>query len=206
MPTIRTSTVKVSVVLTSASSHAQWFLRTQLTPFLQALPQLLSVELIPYGNVTEDGRCEFGLGDCLGNWMVSCAARHLPGSSAVHLAFSTCLMHHTTVLRTNNFTGIMDTAVHCAAGFPDEISDLYNCGVSEEGYQLFLDAGRRQRELAPVVTEVPLLALNEVPVVRRVSQLGQFPALLCHHLQGEAAGREYCQRLQQDQEEAEPRV
>lgn len=45
---------------------------------------------------------------------------------------------------------------------PDKIDDLYNCGVSEEGYQLFTDAGQRQQEVAAVVTEVPIVAFNEV--------------------------------------------
>ena len=52
----------------------------------------------------------------------------------------------------------------CAVDFPDKIADLYNCGVSEEGYQLFKKAGRRQRELATIVTEVPMVAFNEVCV------------------------------------------
>ncbi|MPD05530.1 hypothetical protein E2C01_101278 [Portunus trituberculatus] len=50
----------------------------------------------------------------------------------------------------------------CAVDVPHKIDDLYNCGVSEEGYQLFRDAGQRQRELAAIVTEVPIVALNEL--------------------------------------------
>jgi len=197
--------VKVSVVMTSASSQALWFLKTQMAPFVHTLPHLLNLELIPYGSVTEGGECQFGLGDCMGNWMVLCAGQHLPDTTAVHLAFTTCLMDHTALLQGDNFTAIMDAAVQCAVDFPDKISDLYNCGVSEEGYQLFKDAGRRQEELAAVVTEVPLVAFNEVAVVRRGSELGQFPDLLCQELQEEASAQEYCRHIQANQQETNSR-
>lgn len=72
-------------------------------------------------------------------------------------------MNHTSLSLSICYNGV--SLQQCATRFPDEINDLYNCGVSEEGYQLFLDAGRRQQELAPVVTEVPLVALNEVNMI-----------------------------------------
>ncbi|XP_045129033.1 uncharacterized protein LOC123514851 isoform X2 [Portunus trituberculatus] len=195
------NTVKVSVVMTSASNQALWFLKTQMAPFVHALPHLLNLELIPYGSVTEDGECQFGLGDCMGNWMVLCAGQHLFDTSAAHLAFTTCLMDNTAILQSDNFTAIMDAAVQCAVDVPDKIDDLYNCGVSEEGYQLFRDAGQRQRELAAIVTEVPIVALNEVAVVRRGSQMGQFPELLCREMQEDSSAQEYCRLIQSNQRE-----
>ncbi|XP_063841669.1 uncharacterized protein LOC135089678 isoform X2 [Scylla paramamosain] len=204
-PGQRPNAVKVSVVMTSASSQALWFLKTQMAPFVHALPHLLDLELIPYGSVTEDGECQFGLGDCMGNWMVLCAGQHLFNTTAAHLAFTTCLMDHTVVLQDDNFTAIMDAAVQCAVDFPDKIVDLYNCGVSEEGYQLFKDAGQRQQELAAVVTEVPLVALNEVAVVMHGSQMGQFPELLCRELQEESSAQEYCRLIQASQREVNSR-
>lgn len=58
----------------------------------------------------QEGQCQFGLGDCLGNWLVSCAGEHLPGQEA-HLAFATCLMAHPHLLQSYNFTSIASTAM-----------------------------------------------------------------------------------------------
>ncbi|XP_071537577.1 uncharacterized protein [Panulirus ornatus] len=184
--------VNVSVVMTSASRASHWFLTTHLYPFFRDLKDNLDVELIPYGKVTE-GRCQFGLGDCLGNWMVSCAREHLPTQDA-QLAFTSCLMTNTDLLQSYNFTSITYTAVKCAQSFPSKMKALYRCGVGLEGYRLFQEAGRRQYQLAPSVTEVPTVALDGVVVITRNEDIARFPGLVCARLRKVPQAQALCQR------------
>nr|XP_045597551.1 uncharacterized protein LOC123757758 [Procambarus clarkii] len=60
---------------------------------------------------------------------------------------------------------------------------VYQCALSGEGSQLFLEAGRRQHQLAPALLQVPVVAIDDVVVVEKKADLDTFSELLCRHLQ-----------------------
>ncbi|XP_071551816.1 gamma-interferon-inducible lysosomal thiol reductase-like [Panulirus ornatus] len=184
--------VKVSVIQTSACSDSRDFLTTYLYPMTHVLNDHLDIELIFYGKVNQSGHCQFGYGDCLGNTLLLCAGRHLP-DQLNYLAFSVCFMANIRLLKSNDYTSIISSATQCAQRFPNKIEDLRTCTGGKEGYRLFQEAGRRQRQLAPRVTEVPTVALDEVVVITRTRDLAYFPRLLCQKLRGVPAARPYCQ-------------
>nr|XP_045597916.1 uncharacterized protein LOC123757959 [Procambarus clarkii] len=191
-PTPRPRKVKVSVMMTSASSDCSVFIKEHLIPFTAALQNHLQIELIPYGKVGKDGGCQYGYGDCLGNWLVSCGGRHLTGGESAQLAFAACLTQHTHILSTSNFTAIMAAAVQCTVDQPARVERMYQCAVSVEGLNLFQEAGRRQRQLTPALTQVPTIALDGVVVIRLAHDVKAFPKLLCDRLRQVAGAHQLC--------------
>nr|XP_053644251.1 endosialin-like [Cherax quadricarinatus] len=193
-PIPRPRKVKVSVIMTSGCSDSHTFFKKYLVPFTSALEDHLELDLIPYGKVNQNGGCQFGQGDCLGNWLVSCGIRHLRGGQVAHLAFTTCLTHHTHILASTNFTAIIAVAAQCTGGAPEVVEQVYRCAVTVEGYSLFQEAGRRQQQLAPSLTSVPTVALDGEVVIRGSGEMKYLPKLLCERLKEVASAQIYCQR------------
>nr|XP_053644278.1 gamma-interferon-inducible lysosomal thiol reductase-like isoform X2 [Cherax quadricarinatus] len=200
--------VKVSVMFTSACRVSRWFINHYVYPTMVLLGHYVNLELIPYGILQQDGGCQFGQGDCVGNWLVSCGSRHMKGGQVAHLAFTTCVTHHIHILK-SNFSHLLMAAHKCiseagrveqvagdveqVAGRVEQVSgeveqvagewqDVYECVRSGEGYQLFLEAGRRQHQLAPTLTQVPAVAISQVLVLENKTDLGSFSKTLCQSL------------------------
>ncbi|XP_042856597.1 GILT-like protein 1 [Penaeus japonicus] len=187
----RSSKVTVTILMTSASADSQWFLSAHLTPLEYSLRDFLSVEIVPFGLV-ENGECQHGRGDCLGNRLISCSVRHLASRDG-GLAFSTCLMKHRNHLASRDQSSILSAALSCAHGSRRSTKAFYKCSVGPEGYQLFAEAGKRQSQLVPSLSYVPTVMIDGEVVVSSYQDIMRFSVVLCDKLSHVPGARSYCQ-------------
>ncbi|XP_037784553.1 GILT-like protein 1 [Penaeus monodon] len=191
------SKVNVTVIMTSASADSQQFLSSYLVPLERSLREHVKVEVVPFG-VVENGGCQHGPGDCLGNRLLSCAVRHLPVTDA-GLAFATCLMEHQTHLRSNAHSSILSAALTCAEGSRRNTKAFYRCSVGPEGYQLFAAAGKRQYQLVSYLSNVPTVLIDGEVIVKDHEDMVKFPLALCNKLNHVPRVRTYCQNYMKTQ-------
>ncbi|KAK7085122.1 hypothetical protein SK128_006930 [Halocaridina rubra] len=193
--------VNISIILTSGCGDTALFLRDSLYPLTQYLKNYMTVELVPYGKVTHNYSCQFGYGDCLGNWLIACAAKYLPNQTN-QLAFALCLMSEKNqqYILEGNYSDIANAAAQCASDYPERAQDLLSCGVGREGFQLFMQAGWRQHQLAPsAITEVPTVVLDGVIAIDKASELSYLPAMVCERLQGSQEATSLCKKIHRPQ-------
>ncbi|CAL4066138.1 unnamed protein product, partial [Meganyctiphanes norvegica] len=139
-------------------------------------------------------KCEFGEGDCLGNKLLSCASDMSKDDSSI-MAFTTCLMSSSTLLKDGTEARILAKAKMCASRHSYSWLDLRDCAVNVEGEQLLKQAGHRQKEIDSTMDHVPAVYYNEEFVWSMSSNISQLPKQLCKHLMDIPAGRALCRRM-----------
>ncbi|ROT65609.1 putative gamma-interferon-inducible lysosomal thiol reductase-like isoform X1 [Penaeus vannamei] len=189
----RPSKVNMTVIMTSASAESQQFLTSYLAPLELSLRNYVRVEVVPFGRV-ENGGCQHGPGDCLGNRLISCSERHLAAADR-GVAFAVCLTKYQHQLRSADHSAILSAALSCAEGSRRNTKAFYRCAVGPEGYQLFAAAGRRQYQLVPFLSYVPTVLIDGEVVVRSYGDMAKFPSALCSKLDHLPQVRSYCQSL-----------
>ncbi|XP_066982687.1 uncharacterized protein [Macrobrachium rosenbergii] len=180
----RNPKVTVSLVMTSGSRSAAWFIRSQLLPVYLSLMNFIQIELIPYGLIHQNGACLYGAADCYGNWVVSCSSKYFMNELST-LNFTACLMQYSWVLQGEKLEDVLSVSKMCMeqeARGSEVWRQVSECIKRAEGYQLFLAAGQRQAQIAPGIREVPAVALNGGLVITHSPHLYYFPYMLCRML------------------------
>lgn len=154
------SKVKVSVYYETLCPDSIAFVRYQLFPTFQAVPEILNIELVPFGKATYtvkgDGnvtfRCQHGPRECSGNMMQICAIDHLGYNQSATVPFVNCLKQQRRP----------DTAgPKCAEQFGIDYAPIRTCTESTKGQQLLLEMGKKTLGLSPRLYFVPWININD---------------------------------------------
>merc|ERR1719370_1179290 len=184
----------VTISLTSASQDSYKLLRNQLQIFKNNLKDAITVEILAYGNAKSERECEFGEGDCLGNRLLSCVSDMIEDDSSI-IAFATCIMSSSTLLKDGTEDMILAKAEMCASKYSYNWLDLRDCAINVEGKLLLEQTGNRQKEIDSSLEHIPAVYYNEELVWSTSSDISLLPKLLCKHLNDIPAGRALCRRM-----------
>ncbi|XP_062872974.1 gamma-interferon-inducible lysosomal thiol reductase [Trichomycterus rosablanca] len=149
--------VNVSLYYESLCPGCRQFLTQQLMPTFAMLSDIMTVELVPYGNAQEKqvGQkyqflCQHGEDECLGNMIETCMLDKM-GDAAY--AVITCMEASTDVLK---------AAPTCAGLFSPDTSyaDVMSCVNGDEGNQLMHQNAKKTGALQPPHQYVPWITIN----------------------------------------------
>ncbi|KAK3531854.1 hypothetical protein QTP70_032493, partial [Hemibagrus guttatus] len=133
------------------------FLVLELMPTFFMLNDIMSVELIPYGNAEEKQvgdkyafTCQHGPDECLGNMIETCVMNKVP-KAAVPVIY--CMEAAENVVK---------AAESCLALFSPETSfgDIMACVNGDEGNQLMHQNAKKTAALQPPHQYVPWITIN----------------------------------------------
>lgn len=189
--------VNVSLVFSTASPLSYWLLQYQVLPVMAALFPFVSLEQVPVSNGQQDGECQYGAPECLGNMLVSCATWHQRNQSAV-VAFAACLTMDTALVRGGNATMVLKKALKCLQYQPEVWNKVVACASTDEGLNLFMAAWNRQKEIGVAYDGIPVVAFNGEAVISNVENLGRFKEFICYSLWSNKKVQNTCRYLLQD--------
>merc|ERR1711874_579400 len=125
---------------------------------------------------------------------ISCVADMSEDDSSI-MAFTTCIMSSSTLLKDGTEAKILAKAKLCASKHSYNWHDLRDCAISVDGKLLLEQAAHRQNEIDSSLEHVPAVYYNEEFVWSQSNNIVQLPKLLCEHLKDVPAGRALCQRM-----------
>ncbi|MCJ8740447.1 hypothetical protein PDJAM_G00059240 [Pangasius djambal] len=176
--------VNVSLYYESLCPGCRQFLALQLMPTFIMLRDIMTVELVPYGNAEEKQvgdkyqfTCQHGPDECLGNMIETCVLNKL-GLAAYPVIY--CMEAAADVVK---------AAESCVALFsPDtRFGDIMACVNGDEGNQLMHQNAKKTGALQPPHQYVPWITINgkhtEDLEQKAMSSLFQ---LVCSLYKGEA--------------------
>ena len=154
------SRVKVSVYYETLCPDSIAFIRYQLFPTFEAIPEILNADLVPFGKasykVEDDGnvtfRCQHGPRECGGNMMQACAIDALGYNQSSVIPFVNCLKKQ----RRPDMAG-----PKCAQQLGIDYEPIRTCTEGTKGQQLLMEAGRKTLGLSPRLNFVPWININD---------------------------------------------
>ncbi|XP_026766435.3 gamma-interferon-inducible lysosomal thiol reductase-like [Pangasianodon hypophthalmus] len=149
--------VKVTLYYESLCPDCQMYMVLQLMPTFIMLRDIMSLELVPYGNAEEkqvgdkyEFTCQHGPTECLGNMIETCVLKKL-GVVAYPVIY--CMEAAADVVK---------AAESCLALFsPDtRFGDIMACANGDEGNQLMHENAKKTGALQPPHQYVPWITIN----------------------------------------------
>ncbi|KAK2901005.1 hypothetical protein Q8A67_009120 [Cirrhinus molitorella] len=149
--------VTVSLYYESLCPGCREFLVLQLVPTLIMLQDIMTIELVPYGNAQESGSegkyiytCQHGENECLGNMIETCLLNTL-GLDAFAVIF--CMESGVDVLK--------DAQPCLGVYFPNTTWDsVMKCATGDEGNKLMHQNALKTNALKPPHEYVPWITIN----------------------------------------------
>ncbi|XP_046719318.1 gamma-interferon-inducible lysosomal thiol reductase-like [Silurus meridionalis] len=149
--------VNVSLYYESLCGGCRQFLALELLPTLIMLRDIMTVDLVPYGNAEEkqvgekyEFTCQHGPDECLGNMIETCLMNKL-GGGAIPVIY--CMEAADDVVK---------AAEPCLALFSPEtkFGDIMSCVNGDEGNQLMHQNAKKTASLQPPHQYVPWITIN----------------------------------------------
>ncbi|XP_030630561.1 gamma-interferon-inducible lysosomal thiol reductase [Chanos chanos] len=148
--------VNVGLYYESLCPGCRMFLTQQLIPTLIMLADIMSVDLVPYGNAEEifnktyQFRCQHGEEECLGNMIETCMLNILRGRS---LLVINCMESAPDVLK---------SAQPCFEIFIQDTKweTIMSCVKGDQGIKLMHENAQRTNALQPPHKYVPWITIN----------------------------------------------
>lgn len=179
--------VKVSVYYETLCPDSISFIRYQLFPTFQAIPEILNIELVPFGKasfkVQDDGnvtfRCQHGPLECSGNMMQACAIDSLGHNQSSTVPFVNCLKKQ----RRPDLAG-----PKCAEQLGIDYEPIRTCTETTKGQQLLMELGKKTLGLRPKLNFVPWININDEHSEEiQDGALADLIRLVCMRYEGEDA-------------------
>ena len=150
--------VNVSVYYETHCPDSKAFLLNQLIPLSRSAPELINIELYPYGKASHEGSgkdlkfyCQHGPRECKGNTIQACALNQYPLDKV--LPFIECMEK----------AGLPDIASSsCATSNGLDNANITTCADNTEGKELLLKMAQATESLNPRAHFVPWININGV--------------------------------------------
>ncbi|CAH0394619.1 unnamed protein product [Bemisia tabaci] len=153
--------VKVTVYYETMCPDSRNFFVNQLLPTYEEIPQLITLDLVPYGkaSTTKHGdkyefSCQHGEGECYGNKLHACAINAIT-NQPVLLKVLTCMI-------SKSFSPD-DSVGTCIKPSGLDVDTLISCARSSEGDKLLNYCGERTMKERPDIFSqfIPTVLLND---------------------------------------------
>ncbi|XP_056132415.1 gamma-interferon-inducible lysosomal thiol reductase isoform X1 [Lampris incognitus] len=149
-------TVDVTLYYGSLCPGCRAFITQQLFPTWTMLQDIMTVNLVPYGNTKEvpsansPFTCQHGELECHGNMIEACVI-HLTGPSAFHVIY--CM---------ESAAHVVDSAQPCLQLYAPSVSwaSVASCVNGEQGFKLMHNNAIMTRALSPAHTHVPWATID----------------------------------------------
>ncbi|KAM9469574.1 gamma-interferon-inducible lysosomal thiol reductase [Clarias gariepinus] len=148
--------VNVSLYYESLCPGCRQFLVLQLIPTLLMLPDIMNVELVPYGNAEEkqvgdkyEFTCQHGPDECLGNMIETCIL------NKVDVGFFVIFCMEAS-------TDVVKAAESCLSLYSPKtkFGDIMACANGDEGNKLMHENAKKTAGLKPQHEYVPWITIN----------------------------------------------
>lgn len=155
------SPVVVSVFYEALCPDSKGFIIRQLVPTFKTIPNLIEIELIPYGKAdtkTEpDGslsfECQHGERECEANIIHCCVIESIHDDADTQLGMIACM------IRDNN--NPQESFQRCAREYSlADVETIQKCYTSPHGKELLKIAGEATKALRPSVSFIPTITLD----------------------------------------------
>lgn len=150
--------VIVEVFYESMCPDSKYFIRHQLVPTFEKIPEILDFRLIPYGKAktVENATgifftCQHRERECVGNKIHACAIKYIE-SQAKLLSYVSCLI--------NNINNPQSVGESCAKEIGATWDVINQCSISQEGSELLKQYGEETHNLNPSVSFIPTITLD----------------------------------------------
>lgn len=180
-PTHDPPKLTVSVYYEALCPASRQFLIDQLLPAYELIPDVLTLDLIPYGKARtkhSDGNltfaCQHGPVECLANKIHACAIDRTAPEPYTQLKFIACMIADG---REPEGAGRK-----CAAEVGVHWGPVANCSESEEGAELLKANGERTGALRPKLAFVPTVELDGRHEKKQEEVLQNFFSEVCKAL------------------------
>ncbi|KAM4629854.1 gamma-interferon-inducible lysosomal thiol reductase [Polymixia lowei] len=148
--------VDVTLYYESLCPGCRAFITQQLFPTWTMLQDIMTVNLVPYGNAKEFAsanspfRCQHGAPECHGNLIEACVI-HLAGQSAFPVVH--CM---------ESAASVLDAAQPCLHLYAPSVSwaSVDSCVTGQQGFKLMHNNALMTRALSPAHTHVPWVTFN----------------------------------------------
>jgi len=155
-----TDPVQVSLYWESLCPDSIQFILTQLYPTYQAVPDIFTLDLVPYGkacsysvpdvNGTYSFVCQHGSNECLGNKLLACAL-NLYTDENTQVEFVYCV---------ENSTEPYNAGEQCATELGLDWDAIETCFDSNTANSYLFENGEITRSLNPTLNSVPWIVIN----------------------------------------------
>lgn len=158
------------------------FMTQQLYPAYKAIPDLFTVDFVPYGNAREYWdenewyfRCQHGEEECYGNIISTCALNSYPYNTTFQ--FIACVEQ--------SYLPFSQAGKICADKFGLNWKHLNSCSVSKEGNHLQHIMATKTESLEPTHQFVPWITLNgnHTDSIQKAAETNLIK-LICDHFKG----------------------
>lgn len=151
--------VLVEVYYESMCPDSKYFIKHQLVPAFEKIPEVFAFRLVPYGKAktTENSTgiffsCQHFELECLGNKIHACGIKYITNRSR-QLRFASCLI--------NNIRNPQSAGESCAHEVNANWDEIEKCSNSKEGSELLKAYGEETHNLTPSVTFIPTVVLDK---------------------------------------------
>ena len=165
--------VKVQLFAEALCPDCINYTTTQLSALMEAVPEIVELQVFPYGNAKETGpdddglydfACQHGENECLGNLFEACAIAHYPGKIndlPEWLPFYECMESSAYQYMNGEFdTTVVSDCATVADGFALDYDVISECAMGEDGNALMHDIAAA----TPDHTYVPWVVVDGVTV------------------------------------------
>lgn len=156
---LRADHVLVEVYYESMCPDSKYFIRHQLVPVVEKIPEIVDFKLIPYGkaktienNTGIFFTCQHFEQECQGNKIHACGIKYITERSK-QLNFASCLI--------NNIRNPHSAGQSCAAELSANWDEIHECSNGKEGSELLKTYGEETHSLQPSVTFIPTVVLDK---------------------------------------------
>ncbi|XP_065218955.1 gamma-interferon-inducible lysosomal thiol reductase-like [Planococcus citri] len=157
---VNRSRVTVTVYYEALCPDSRSFFIRHLLPTYTRLPNVLEVELVPYGKANtrqiDDDHfefdCQHGINECFANKIHSCAIHYIQ-DPVLLLNFVTCMIENN-----DDPEGI---GIECSQKFGVSWKPIFQCSRSSQGNWLLKKHGEETNSLNPTISFVPTVLLNK---------------------------------------------
>ncbi|XP_046650297.1 GILT-like protein 1 [Daphnia pulicaria] len=151
--------VFIEVYYESMCPDSKYFIKHQLIPTIEKIPEIIDFRLIPYGKAKtiENATgifftCQHRELECQGNKIHACGIKYISNRSK-QLNFASCLI--------NNIRNPQSVAESCALEVNANWDEIQKCSISMEGSELLKGYGEETHNLSPSVTFIPTVVLDK---------------------------------------------
>lgn len=151
--------VLVTVFYECLCPDSRSFFLRHLVPAYEKAPNLLDIELVPYGNAKtfiENGHykfdCQHGATECYGNKIHACTIEKVK-DPRLRLKMTTCMIDDNVMPD--------ERGAECSAINGVSWKPILDCALSKEGDQLLKQHGVATHALQPPVSFIPTILLNK---------------------------------------------
>ncbi|XP_076655369.1 gamma-interferon-inducible lysosomal thiol reductase [Halictus rubicundus] len=150
--------VRIAVYYEALCPDSRSFFMKQLLPTYHKIPNIIVVELIPYGKATtvktDRGykfMCQHGPIECNANIIHACSIHILKNSSS-QLEYISCMIK-------NNLEPVNIMEI-CARKMNADYKEIFKCFTGEKGKELLAKYGEQTNLLQPRISFVPTITIN----------------------------------------------